>query len=76
MMYYQLRNKQGGVHAFSCGNLVERDGSVHTLLPDQVKLTPLRCWQAVDGARYPVGWRLQVAEYGLDLRWRRRWMIS
>ena len=67
LMYYRLRDKLGGVDAFSRGTLVDKDGSVHTLLPDQVKLTPLRYWQSADGARYPVGWRLQVAEYGLDL---------
>ncbi len=67
LMYYQLRTKQGEVHAFSRGNLVDKDGSVHSLLPNQVKLTPLRDWQAADGTRYPVGWRLQVAEYDLDL---------
>lgn len=67
LMYYQLCTKQGGVHAFSRGTLVDKDGSVHSLLPSQVKLTSLRDWQAADGARYPVGWRLQVADYGLDL---------
>ena len=67
LMYYQLRNKQGGMHAFSRGSLVEKDGSVRTLQPDQVKLTPLRHWQTEDGVRYPVSWRLQVAEFQLDL---------
>jgi predicted secreted hydrolase len=67
LMYYQLRNKQGGMHAFSRGSLVGKDGSVRTLLPDQVKLTPLHHWQAEDGAHYPVSWRLQVAELQLDL---------
>lgn len=67
LMYYQLRNKEGGVHAFSSGKLVEKDGRVHTLLPDQVRLTPTRYWQADDGERYPVSWRLQVAEHQLDL---------
>lgn len=67
LMYYQLRNRHGGIHAFSRGSLVEKDGAVHTLLPDQVRLTPLRYWQAGDGARYPVSWRLQVAGYQLDL---------
>ena len=67
LMYYQLRDRLGGMHAFSRGSLVERDGKVRTLLPDQVKLTPLRYWQAEDGVRYPVGWRLQVAELQLDL---------
>ena len=67
VMYYQLRTRQGEAHPFSRGSLVEKDGSVRTLLPDQVKLTPLRYWQAEDGARYPVGWRLQAAGFQLDL---------
>ena len=67
LMYYQLRNRQGGMHAFSRGTLVEADGGVRTLLPRQVQLTPLRHWQARDGTRYPVSWRLQVPELELDL---------
>jgi predicted secreted hydrolase len=67
LMFYQLRTRQGGAHAYSSGSLVEQDGSVHRLLPGQVMLTPLRYWQADDGTRYPVDWRLQVAEFQLDL---------
>jgi predicted secreted hydrolase len=67
LMFYQLRNKQGGAHAFSRGSLVQQDGSVRSLHPDQVILTPVRYWQADDGTRYPVSWRLQVAEFQLDL---------
>jgi predicted secreted hydrolase len=67
LMFYQLRTKQGGVHSFSRGSLVEADGSVHSLLPEQVMLTPLRYWQANDGTRYPIEWRLQVVEFQLDL---------
>lgn len=67
LMYYQLRNRQGGTHPFSRGTLVDNDGRVHSLLPEQVRLKPLRYWQTGDGTRYPVGWRLQAPEYGLDL---------
>jgi predicted secreted hydrolase len=67
LMYYQLRNRQGGTHAFSHGVLVEQDGGVRTVLPGQVTLTPLRHWQAGDGTRYPVSWRLHMPEYDLDL---------
>jgi len=67
LMYYQLRNRQGGMHAFSRGVLVANDGSVRTLLPDQVTLTPVRHWQAGDGTRYPVSWHVRVPEHGLDL---------
>ena len=66
-MFYQLRTRQGGVHAFSRGVLVEQDGSVRDLLPGQVRLTPLRYWQSGDGTRYPIDWLLQVPEFKLDL---------
>jgi predicted secreted hydrolase len=68
LMFYQLRDKQGGIHPFSRGNLVENDGSAHSLLADQVKLTVLRHWRDQDGTKYPVHWRLQVAEHALDLQ--------
>jgi predicted secreted hydrolase len=67
LMFYQLRNRQGGVHAFSQGVLVAQDGSVRNLLPGQVTLMPSRYWQSGDGTRYPIDWRLQAPEYQLDL---------
>ena len=67
LMFYQLRDKQGRSHPFSRGSLVQSDGSSQPLLPDAVKLTPLRHWRAEDGAPYPVAWRLRVAAHGLDL---------
>lgn len=68
LMFYQLRDRQGRMHPFSRGNLVEKDGSVRTLLADQVTLTPLRHWRADDGTRYPVGWHVQVPGTALDLQ--------
>ena len=47
--------------------IVQQDGSVRPLLPEQVRLTPLDVWQAEDATRYPVDWRLQVPELQLDL---------
>jgi predicted secreted hydrolase len=67
LMFYQLRDTQGRPHPFSRGKLVLPDGSAQVLLPDDVTLSPLRYWAADDGARYPVAWRMQVAEQGLDL---------
>ncbi len=66
LMYYQLRDSAGMAGAFSRGSLVGSDGEVKTLSPGQVKLTPLRHWQAGDGTEYPVAWRLQVSEPSLD----------
>ena len=67
LMYYQLRDAKGAADPFSRGSLVGPDGQLQALLPGQVTLTPLRHWQANDGARYPVSWRLQVTEPELDL---------
>jgi predicted secreted hydrolase len=67
LMYYRLRDHRDRSHPFSRGTLVQQDGSVHSLRPEQVKLTPLHYWRSDDGARYPVGWRLQVPGQGLDL---------
>ena len=67
LMFYRLRDKQGRAQPFSRGSLVYADGSSQALSADAVELTPLRHWQAADGARYPLDWRLQVAEHELDL---------
>ena len=67
LMFYQLRTREGEMHAFSRGVLVDKDGAVHGLSPDQVTLKPLRDWQADDGTVYPVEWRLQVPGLELDL---------
>ena len=67
LMFYQLRTHEGAMHPFSRGVLVQQDGSVRPLLPEQVRLTPLDVWQAEDATRYPVDWRLQVPDLGLDL---------
>jgi predicted secreted hydrolase len=67
LMFYQLRTREGKMHAFSRGVLVGKDGSVQHLSPDDVTLVPVRYWQADDGTAYPVEWRLQVPGLELDL---------
>jgi predicted secreted hydrolase len=67
LMYYQLRDTKGDTDPFSRGSLIGPDGRVQALLPGQVNLVPMRHWQANDGTRYPVSWRLQVREPELDL---------
>jgi predicted secreted hydrolase len=67
LMFYQLRTREGAMHAYSRGILVEKDGSVQKLVPGRVELMPLRYWQAEDGTEYPIDWRLLVADHQLDL---------
>ena len=68
LMFYRLRYRDGGMHPYSRGSLVQPDGSSRGLTPALVTLTPERYWKAPDGTRYPVAWRLAVPREGLDLR--------
>jgi predicted secreted hydrolase len=67
-MFYRLRYRDGSMHPYSRGSLVLPDGSTRELTPALVTLTPESYWEAPDGTRYPVAWRLAVPEEGLDLR--------
>lgn len=44
------------------------EGAAQTLASDDVKLKPLRYWQAASGARYPVAWEMSLRQQGK--RWR------
>jgi len=66
LMFYRLRDRDGGMHPFSAGILAgPGDGPPRRLGPAQVRLAPERHWTSPSGARYPVAWRLQAP--GLDL---------
>ncbi|MGD2136742.1 MAG: lipocalin-like domain-containing protein [Gammaproteobacteria bacterium] len=68
LMFYRLRDRDGGTHPCSRGSLVGPDGHYRSLAPADVELVPLRYWHAEDGTGYPVAWRLRVPEAALDLR--------
>lgn len=68
LMYYRLREKEGGVSRFSGGSWVGRDGARVALGASDVQLTPVRVWtSAATGVRYPVAWRLEAPTVGLSL---------
>jgi predicted secreted hydrolase len=67
LMLYRLRRSDGSADSHSAGSLLRADGSVLRLTADDFSLQPRRYWQAPDGARYPVGWRLRVPAAGLEL---------
>lgn len=61
LMLYQMRCADGSVDPSSSGTLVEADGTVVSLQRDDYRLTPVKWWKsAASGARYPVGWRMEV----------------
>jgi predicted secreted hydrolase len=68
LMYYQLRQGDGGVSPYTAGSLVLPDGSVRRLSRDELTIEVLDSWQSPrSGATYPARWRLRDDAAGLDL---------
>lgn len=68
VMLYHLRDVEGKVD-FGRGTLVEADGRVRPLAPDQWQLQSLATWRSAETeAEYPVAWRLELPAAGLQLR--------
>jgi len=68
VMLYHLRDAEGDVD-FGRGTLVETDGRVRHLAPDQWQLQSLATWRSAETqAEYPVAWRLELPAAGLQLR--------
>lgn len=69
LMFFHLRQADGGIDPLSHGVLVEPDGRSRRLSFGDVDATPLRHWRSpATGVRYPVAWRLRIADEQLDLR--------
>ena len=66
VMFYRLRDARGAMHPFSAGVIADRQGLRRRLRAADARLEPLEYWSSPSGARYPVSWRLAVAD--LDLR--------
>jgi predicted secreted hydrolase len=68
LMYYRLRERDGGTSRFSGGSLIESDGTRSALGATDVELAPERLWTSPStGVRYPVAWQLRVPSAGLIL---------
>lgn len=47
---------------------IQRDGQTATVRGEEITLTPGGVWEsAVTGARYPLQWRIQIPNHGVDL---------
>ncbi|MEX0448825.1 lipocalin-like domain-containing protein [Spiribacter sp. 221] len=69
LMVYRLRRTDGDTDPNSAGILVDAEGGSRVLGRDDFRLTPARYWESPrTGSRYPVGWRLQLPDEGLDLQ--------
>ncbi len=65
MMYYRMRDKQGNhqLHTDKTSNQgkwIHTDGTTTDLSSKDITLTPLEYWQAENGTRYPVSWKLVI----------------
>lgn len=67
LMYYNLRRRDGSRDPFSAGTFVGADGRSMHLDADDVELEITDTWESPLGGRYPMGWRLRVADLGLAL---------
>lgn len=68
LMYYQLRDKNGGATPSSSGTVVAADGSTIPIRRDDMTLDVLSTWKSPrSGGTYPAKWRVQVPSTNLDL---------
>lgn len=68
IMYFQIRQDDGGIEPLSGGSLIDADGMVRHLTRDAVVIQVLDRWTSPHtGATYPAGWHLSMPEAGLEL---------
>jgi len=68
LMICRIRGRDGSIDPHSSGTLIEPDGrSIHLGFED-FKVTPGEIWQSKEsGARYPIGWKIELPKYQLEL---------
>ncbi|MCC6707385.1 MAG: carotenoid 1,2-hydratase [Gammaproteobacteria bacterium] len=68
LMFYRLRQRDGGSDAFSAGTYVDSAGRPHRLAAEDVRISTLGAWKSArTGRTYPQGWRLDIPAHQLTL---------
>ena len=68
LMFYRLRQRDGGADRFSAGTYVDAQGKVLRLAATDVSIEATGVWHSPHSGRsYPQGWRLHVTRAGLAL---------
>jgi predicted secreted hydrolase len=68
LMFFEIRQADGGRDAASSGTLVAADGRTRRLQAADVETTVLARWTSPrSGASYPARWRVRVPSEGLEL---------
>jgi predicted secreted hydrolase len=69
LMLYVIRRTDGTPDVTSSGSLITNTGEVIHLRNDAFRITPTARWKSPkSGATYPMGWRVEVAPFGIALR--------
>ncbi len=67
LMFYALRDRNGGRDVHSAGTWIEAGGAVRPLSNAEVAIEVTSHWTNAQGDRYPSAWRLRVPALALDL---------
>lgn len=67
LMFYALRDRNGGWDPNSAGTWVAADGQSRALSAGQVQIDVTDHWSNSQGARYPSRWHVRVPIVGLDV---------
>jgi predicted secreted hydrolase len=67
LMFYALREREGGRDPHSAGTWVEPSGAARPVANADVAIDVLDHWTSSDGARYPAAWRIGVPSLGLEV---------
>jgi predicted secreted hydrolase len=68
LMLYQIRRADGTADPASSGSLITSEGEVIHLRREDMRIAPAGSWKSPhSGATYPMGWRVFVPKFGIDL---------
>lgn len=67
LMFYGLRQRDGGRDSFSAGTFIKPDGRISHLADDDVELEVLDSWVSPEGGTYPSLWKISIPRLGLEL---------
>ncbi len=69
LIFYQLRQSDGGPSPHSAGVLVAPNGATVSLAAGDVELTVVRTWNSpIDDTEYPAAWTISIPAHGLSLQ--------
>ncbi len=67
LMLYQMRLENGAADPTSSGTLIAADGTSTYLPSTSFRMTPTDYWRSGrTGAKYPINWRIELPEHGLQ----------